>query len=220
MLLTFLYHQVGLGKYTNTLSLLDKQFSYLSQNFPIVVPGDLLMPFSTSICLTFDDATEDFYHEVFPLLKKYQIKALLAVPVSLVETPNYCSWQMLREVSQSRLVKIASHSMSHAVLTNPEVDYCFELTASKKILENQLQTKVDTFVYPFGKFSQSIHKEAKKHYRYIMRIGSSCNFSWNNFHHLHYRIPSDNLSHYLENLTLLKKIKYFFNFLKNTIRLR
>ncbi|MGD2170182.1 MAG: polysaccharide deacetylase family protein [Chlamydiota bacterium] len=220
MLLTFLYHQVGLGKYANTLSLLDKQFSYLAQKYPVVIPGDPLKPFSTSVCLTFDDATKDFYQEVFPLLKKYQIKALLAVPVSLIETPNYCNWQMLREIYQSKLVKIASHSMTHAVLTNPKIDYCFELTTSKKILENQLQTKVDTFVYPFGKFNRNIHKEAKKHYRYIMRIGSSCNLSWNNFHHLNYRIPSDNLSHYLENLTLLNKIKYSFNFLKNTIRLR
>jgi peptidoglycan/xylan/chitin deacetylase (PgdA/CDA1 family) len=120
-----------------------KYLHYLVRNFPIVVPGEKLPNAGIAICLTFDDAYYDFYHNVFPLLKKHQIKAVLAVPVKYIvdetsvanqtrlevpyvqgmENPKYaqkipfCTWNELREMSQSGLVEIASCKQSFSALS-------------------------------------------------------------------------------------------------------
>lgn len=217
MLLVFLYHRAFDGKYGNSVRMLDNHFESLAKTYPIVLPRDRLQLFSTSICLTFDDAHLDFYTKVYPLLKKHRLKALLAVPANLIGMDTYCTWNMLKELVDSKIVYIASHSMNHANLLDPKVDVDYELIESKKILENRLKIEIDTFVYPYGKFNLAIQKKAEKHYQYTMRIGSSANLSWDR---LLYRIPSDDLNHPLEKLTRIKKTLYLCNFIKNRLRNR
>lgn len=217
MLLIFLYHRAFEGKYGNSTNMLDRHFCHLSKHYSIVLPKDPVSIFSTSICLTFDDAHVDFYTKVFPLLKKHRLKALLAVPVSLIGSDSYCTWDMLQELVDSHIVHIASHSMSHINLLDPKANLEYELVESKKILENRLKIQIDTFVYPYGKFNPTIQKLAKRHYQHTMRIGSSNNLFWDR---LLYRVPSDNLSHPIEKLTLTNKVFYTCNFLKNKIRNR
>lgn len=178
MLLAPLYHQVDRR--------IENHFSFFSQ-YPSKWPGDPLEK-GVNFCLTFDDATSDFYEVVFPLLKVYQLKAVLAVPTAFIGKKGYCSWEQLDEMNKSGLVKIASHSATHLNLTQKGVDLDFEILASKKQLEEQLKIAVDTFVYPFGKFNQVVQQRVKKHYSYIMRIGMAYNYGWKN---LIYRISAD-----------------------------
>lgn len=107
MLLAPLYHRVD--------ERIQKHFSCFSQ-YGSLFPGEPLNQ-KVNICITFDDATRDFYDVVFPLLNTYRLKALLAVPVAFVGSEGYCSWKELGEMSKSGLVKIASHSMSHPDMT-------------------------------------------------------------------------------------------------------
>ncbi|HPN85119.1 MAG TPA: poly-beta-1,6-N-acetyl-D-glucosamine N-deacetylase PgaB, partial [Victivallales bacterium] len=80
-----------------------------------------------SVLLSFDDAYESFYINVFPLLKIYKIPAMLAVVSSWIEAgelPEYkkrfMTWEQIKEVSESGLVNVASHSfnMHKSVQTN------------------------------------------------------------------------------------------------------
>lgn len=246
MLLTFLYHHIGFGKYSNSINLLEENLAYLSKKYNIVLPKDKIDFFKLNICLTFDDAFFDFYHFVFPILKKLKIKALLAVPVKFIlddtnidqnirlsvsykeafekeiylKKAPFCTWNELKEMSDSKLVQIASHSYNHQNLIDKNIDLDLEIIQSKKILEEKLQTKINTFVYPFGKFNKEIHNKVKKNYKFIMRIGSSFNLTWQNMNHMTYRIISDNLQMKDENLKFFKFANYLWNFLSNTIRKR
>ncbi|MFA5250918.1 MAG: polysaccharide deacetylase family protein, partial [Parachlamydiales bacterium] len=233
MLINLLFHKIK-PAYS---PLLEKTFQHLERKYPILLPGEKIPPFKTSLCLTFDDGYFDFYYYVFPLLKKLKLKALLAVSagtlqeksqlapekrLALLENghffpgpkikekafcPNstalagqalkakgkaakknilppadaFCSCDELKEMLQSGLVQIASHSFSHASLTRPETDLKKEVLFSKMVLEEKLQAPIQSFVYPYGHFDPSIHRFVKKHYRYIFRIGSALNFSWHNF---------------------------------------
>jgi biofilm PGA synthesis lipoprotein PgaB len=83
-----------------------------------------------AVLLTFDDAYQSFYKNVFPLLKLYKCPAVLAVVSRWIdETPSDVEYrkgimtrEQLKELSDSGLVEIASHSFdSHkAVQINPQ----------------------------------------------------------------------------------------------------
>ena len=70
----------------------------------------------------------------------------------------------------SKIFSIASHSMTHHFLTfSNELNY--EIGMSKKILENKLNLKIDTFCYPEGKNNISIQKICQKEgYKYALSI--------------------------------------------------
>ncbi|WP_157221468.1 poly-beta-1,6-N-acetyl-D-glucosamine N-deacetylase PgaB [Herbaspirillum sp. YR522] len=90
-----------------------------------------------SVMLTVDDGYEDFYINVFPLLKLYRMPAVLALVGSWIEhgrdpqvsltDPGYASqhfvnWAQVREMADSGLVEMASHSfdLHHGILANPQ----------------------------------------------------------------------------------------------------
>lgn len=242
MLLSLLYHRVGIGKYANSFSFFEKHFDWIQKRYQTVVPGDPLSK-ENSICLTFDDATFDFYYYIFPLLKRKNIKAVISVPTKFIsESVNaspkhrlqnipllsttsslspksaYCSWDELRDMQNSGLIHIASHSVNHVPLTSKNVDVEYELFASKTFIEKHIQAEVFTFVYPYGKFNQQVHTIARKYYSYIMRIGNAINFSWSNKHNLIYRVNADNLASPYVPFHRSRQASYFIKYYLNTIR--
>lgn len=242
MLLALLYHKIGNGKYANPLETLEAHFQWIAAHYPTVLPGEPLSN-KVSICLTFDDAFFDFYHSIFPLLKKYQLKALLAVPTAFIPeetnlsseerlekvqtfpekappipSPAFCSWKELKELAASPLIQIASHSLHHRPMTSTHIDPENELSASKALLEEKLGISVTSFVYPFGLWNQKIHSIAKKHYQYIFRIGNAHNISWKNTNHLLYRINGDELPSPKFPFGPLSRFKHSARFLLNTAR--
>jgi peptidoglycan/xylan/chitin deacetylase (PgdA/CDA1 family) len=224
--------------------MLRDHLEHLSKKYPIVLPGDPIPLHRLHICLTFDDAYFDFYHIVFPLLKEFKIPAVLAVPIHYViestdlspdvrlsvshkeamigntykEKVPFCTWKELREMVASGYVKIASHSLTHPDLTLPGVDLEKEIALSKKNLEEKLQTPIDTFVFPLGKFNKNVLNLTQKHYRFAMRIGSAYNLTWQNSNGLIYRVPSDALQDKAEKLKPLARLAYFFSYLIHSFR--
>lgn len=83
-----------------------------------------------SVLLTFDDGYESFYTRIFPLLKKWHIPATVAlVGVWMdgqitAEEPGkpLLTWEQVREMLQSGLVEIASHSydLHKGIMANPQ----------------------------------------------------------------------------------------------------
>jgi|WetSurMetagenome_2_1015567.scaffolds.fasta_scaffold06432_5 poly-beta-1,6-N-acetyl-D-glucosamine N-deacetylase len=71
-----------------------------------------------AVLLTFDDAYESFYSYVYPVLRLYNIPAVLSVVASWIDHPEispyktkrFMNWRQVREVSDSGLVTVASHS--------------------------------------------------------------------------------------------------------------
>jgi peptidoglycan/xylan/chitin deacetylase (PgdA/CDA1 family) len=156
---------------------------------------------------------------VFPLLKKYNLKALLAVPAAYIldetnldpsirlslkhheiyDRENYktyapfCTYVELREMVQSGHITIASHSMNHVNLTEDGHDLREEIFGSKVLLEEKLGMRIDSFVLPFGKYNDAAIALAHEHYPFVFRIGNALNPSWNGIGGLIYRIKGDAL---------------------------
>lgn len=243
MNLTFLYHRINDEKNSNSQEKIKEHLEYLALHYKIILPGEKISFFKKSISLTFDDGYFDFYYYVFPILKKLKIKAQLAVPVKfIVESTKidpkvrlgisyksamkepflqkvpFCTWEEIREMVDSGLVTIASHSFSHKNLLENDVDLYKEIVMSKKIIEEKIKKEVLTFVYPMGKFNKEINLYILNHYKYIMRIGSTFNLSWKNFNKVIYRILSDNLKDKDENFKCFAFISYLWFYVLNSFR--
>jgi len=101
-----------------TLSLLDK-----------VSKKQASLPHK-AVLLSFDDGLESYYQFVAPLLQIYNYPSVLSVVTGWVDgkniPPEYnnrlIQWPQLRELSQSPLVEIISHShdLHHGVQSNPQ----------------------------------------------------------------------------------------------------
>lgn len=219
MLLAFMYHHVGKGKHANTESMFQAHLRFLKERYPIVLPGDPLHPRRLSLMLSFDDASYSFYHSIFPLLKAWGIRALLAVPVRyVVDTTEcapearlavpyalamqdgifdtqapLCTWKELQEMVDSGYVEVASHSYMHSNLTFPFVSLEREVVLSKEILESRLSQPVRAFVYPFGRTTPAVQEYVSQHYPYTFRIGSALNYGWGKGKVPLRRVPGDQM---------------------------
>ena len=99
------------------------------QNVFDAAKGKTQLP-EKSVLLTFDDGYQSFYTLVFPLLKKYNLSATVALIGSWMEGivskeeigKPLLTWSQLRELTQSGLVEIASHSydLHKGIIANPQ----------------------------------------------------------------------------------------------------
>ncbi|WP_418186378.1 polysaccharide deacetylase family protein [Aliarcobacter lanthieri] len=229
MLISVMYHHVNSDRCSNDLYIFEEHLKYIKENFITIFPNERIE--KNSICLTFDDAYADFYFLIFPLLRKYNLKALLAIPSKYIlddtqelvdvrmnfehndlfenyEKATFCTYKELKEMFDSGLVVFGSHSHSHIDLTQNVVDLDLELRVSKEILEEKLGVKVESFVFPFGKYNQNILKEAQKYYKYNFRIGNAIHKDFSGINGAIYRVDGDGLKTPNEIFKFKKILKY------------
>lgn len=138
----------------------DRQLEYLQANgFRSVAPDFFLHPSAISghsIILTFDDGYEDAYTQAFPLLEKYKLSGVFYLIIDKVGTPGYLSWDEIRTMQAAGMI-FGSHTLSHPDLTKAnDVRMAQEIVQSKKLIEQNLGTTIDSFCYPSGKYDQAV----------------------------------------------------------------
>jgi len=149
-----------------------------------------------SVLLTFDDGYASFYDFVFPLLRQYGYPSVLAVVSGWIDQKpsnvkqELMTWEQLREVAQSGLVEIASHThdLHHGIPDNPqgnegaalvsrrydpatgqyESDAEFQarlledLRLVKQTLEQQLGVPLRAIAWPYGRYNVFMAEEAQQ----------------------------------------------------------
>lgn len=116
-----------------------------------------------SVILTFDDGYRDFYTDVFPILKKYQIKAVVYIVPNFLDLPNNLTTWQLKEIADSDLIEVGAHTMNHTYLADlPLQRMKDEVEQSKKYLEKNFRTRVTSFAYPYGAFDNMVIDVVKK----------------------------------------------------------
>ena len=135
-------------------SLSDAGFKfYFVRDIPGMLSGQI-KPDKKSVVLTFDDGYKDFYSVVLPLLKKYQAKATVYVITNTIGGEIYLSDADLKELRDSGIVEIGSHTLDHVMLkekSGQEAER--QIVESKKGLEKRLGIIINTLAYPYGSFS-------------------------------------------------------------------
>ena len=195
--------------------MLDAHFAYVAGHCSNVLPGEILDSGKLNVCLSFDDGYFDFYTTVFPLLRKHNLRAILAVPPFVVRERvavsrgnrlcvesddafahpscgGFCTWPELLEMTQGEHVRIAAHGFTHKRLDEPQADLETEIETPRTILSARCNQAVDSFVFPYGRYSRRALVKAQARYRHVFRIGGALNRSWDR--RLLYRIDADEMT--------------------------
>ena len=211
-LLVLMYHRARAGLYGNSPEMLDAHFAHIARTYPHGLPGETLTPGRLNVCLTFDDGYFDFYATVFPLLKKHGLRVLLGLPASFVrdqtaaapaerlaagndesflypERGGFCTTPELAEMVATGHVRLAAHGMTHVRLDTPDANIPLEIETPQFLLQSRFKRPVDSFIFPYGRFSDSSLEAALLHYRYVFRIGAALNPHWDTG--LLYRVDAD-----------------------------
>src|SRR5258708_1507475 len=144
---------------------LEQQLSFLnSHNFQTItldelstaLEGKTSLP-KNPIILTFDDGYRNFYENAFPLLKKYDAKAVQFVITGVVDRQPYLTWSQIMEMDKSGLIEFGAHTRHHPNLPDiPRATIVDEIKGSKLDLEQHLKKRVNWFAYPYGSYSEFI----------------------------------------------------------------
>jgi len=157
----------------------ERQMKFLAENFKCVKMSELgahlenKQPFEKNVVvITFDGADESICQYAYPILKKYNLPATLFLHINSVKLDRTAmKWDTLKKIHEEGLMEIESHSMSHPHLNKlktgeTEEEYenrvRWEMTESKKIIEEKLNKKVYYFAYPYGSYNSTVMRLLKE----------------------------------------------------------
>jgi peptidoglycan/xylan/chitin deacetylase (PgdA/CDA1 family) len=123
--------------------------------------------------LTFDDGTADNATLLPQLLEKLGVPATLFVCPGLLGRPypwltrqagvRFMSEEDLRQVARLSFIEIGSHTFEHRDLSAATADEAYrELAGSKRALEDLTGRPVETFAYPYGRYSPACPAAAER----------------------------------------------------------
>ncbi|MDS0526972.1 polysaccharide deacetylase family protein [Clostridium sp. SHJSY1] len=158
-----LYHVVSSnpsGQYQFSLTEFKKQMEYLKANgyttlsidqYYNIINKTASIP-NKPVLLTFDDCTSDFYTNVYPILKQYNMKATEFVVTNWIDTMGHMTTNQIKLVS-SNGIDIQNHTTNHSNITTltHNQKYAAINDATNKI--KSITNKASVYcAYPYGSY--------------------------------------------------------------------
>lgn len=126
------------------------------------------------VIITFDDGYRDFYDQVYPVLKEFNLPAAVFVVPDFIDRKldrkasrlndglSPLNWEMVRELAAGG-VTVGSHSLTHRELINLPADRAeMEIRESRRRIAEETGNKPRWFSYPRGKYNQRISRAVRK----------------------------------------------------------
>ncbi|MBE6984857.1 MAG: hypothetical protein E7434_04440 [Ruminococcaceae bacterium] len=156
-------------------SSMEEQLKYLVDNgYDPIWFEDLahVEDYDKPVILTFDDGYDDNYTELFPLLQKYNVKAtIFVIGQDFVGIAHKMNEQQIRELSDSGLVSIQSHSYTHSDLSAMDKETLeYEMNQTNKVLARITGKVPYVLCYPSGDYSSLTIEVAKEHYLFGLKM--------------------------------------------------
>lgn len=170
-----MYHAVsddcwGIQELFVSPSEMEKQLAYLNDNgYTTITFEDFprLSEIEKPVMLTFDDGYLDNYTELFPLLQKYNAKATVFIITDAIYSEKYLKADNIKELSDSGLVSIQSHTVTHAKLGELNEELLVSEMENSRLAVARLTGK-EPFVlcYPSGSSSALSREVAERYYSF------------------------------------------------------
>lgn len=149
-----------------------KQMKFLHErNYNVITLKELVdsmkeknpLPAKT-VAITFDDGYENNYSRAFPIIKKYNIPVTIFVVINNIGKKGYLRWKQIKEMIESGLVSIGSHTLSHSYLPSisDKGQLYREIFASGRMLQRITGQENIFFSYPVGGFNEEIRTLVKE----------------------------------------------------------
>jgi len=173
-----MYHAVsddlwGLPGLFASPSEMEKQLAYLVDNgYDPIWFEDIqnLDQYDKPVIITLDDGYDDNYTELYPLLQKYNVKATIFVIGTGLPEHHKMTHEQIRELADSGLVSIQSHTMSHydlAPMSEEELRY--EMGESKRVITRITGREPFVVCYPTGSYTELTLNVADDFHRFGTR---------------------------------------------------
>lgn len=115
------------------------------------------------IVVTFDDGFRDYYYNAFPILKKYNLHAVVFMIVNHIGRSGNLTEEMTREMVDSKVFELGSHTLNHVWLSKVGRDEARrEIFDSKTTLEKMFGVPIKHFAYPGGFEDEELTNMAKE----------------------------------------------------------
>jgi peptidoglycan/xylan/chitin deacetylase (PgdA/CDA1 family) len=174
-----MYHEVadktwGIENLFIKPSEFEKQLKYFKENgYETITFEDFddIGKYKKPAMLTFDDGYVGTYTNMYPILKKYNMKATIFVISNMLYSKKYLNSKQIKEMSDSGLVSIQSHTKTHAELKYAKIGKSLtaELEDSKKTIFNITGKEPFVLAFPNGTYNTKIMPEIKKNYKYSLK---------------------------------------------------
>ncbi len=136
------------------------------------------------VIITFDDGYYSNYQYAYPILKSLNMKATIFVSTNFVGVDSnitfpHFSWEHAKEMEESKVIDIQSHSHNHrnfSLLNLSEIKQ--ELEVSKNLIETNLGKQCNYFAYPYGACTAEMQELAKS-VGYLMQFTTISGFNTN-----------------------------------------
>jgi peptidoglycan/xylan/chitin deacetylase (PgdA/CDA1 family) len=132
----------------------------------------LRLPSGKMVAITADDGHESVYSTMWPLLLQWGVPVTLFLYPSAISHASYAlTWPQIREMRQSGLIGIGSHTFWHPDFWREKKRLSAEayrrfvqaqLTKSKQVLEDRLSVKVSLLAWPFGIYDDELMHAAEE----------------------------------------------------------
>jgi len=149
------------------------QMDYLAEHGYRVIPLTSLVDFlqgkralpERAVVLTADDGYKSTYQIAFPILKKHGFPATIFVYTDFVNARAGLTWPEMKEMVDSGLISIQSHSKAHSNLALPtadEDDAAYreridrEVSVPTELIHKRLGVPLLTFAYPYGDANEQV----------------------------------------------------------------
>ena len=147
------------------------------------------------VALTFDDGTIGQYH-VIKVLSKFNVKCTIFCITHLKKHPGTNKQLLASEPEKIQELhdlghEIGSHTCTHPYLTKITIKKLrYELSESKKMLEDITGAEILGFAYPYGVYNYRVLREVRNYYKYARSGGKYSQDEWNIKTNDRYRIGS------------------------------
>ena len=151
----------------NIKVLLENGYTFISiQELNDAYDGKIELP-EKPILISMDDGYYSNYEYIYPILKKYNIKASIFVVTDKIgkeiEGKKYLGWEQCLEMQNSGLVEICSHSKKHVFYDKlPVRELRDDVIESYQTIEEHLgKQELKVFAYPYGAYTKETVRTLK-----------------------------------------------------------
>lgn len=163
------FYDVSAENFRQQLQLLDScNFTPITfEDYHLYLKGKLTLP-RKPIILTFDDGHSDMQETALPILREFNMKAVVFVLGN--RNMKYANWDQKGSEKNPALMtdeqilemreegfEIGAHSMSHPVLPNlTTAQLKGEIIGAKYSIESLLNEEILSFAYPYGRVNKKV----------------------------------------------------------------
>ena len=120
--------------------------------------------YKKSCIITFDDGCEGVYSNAYEIAKKYNIPFTMFIITDNMEKEGVINWEQAKEMKDSGLITIASHSTNHPDFSELSTEDAIKnVNQTYKIIEEKLGDEdIKIFTYPYGLYKEEQIQEFEK----------------------------------------------------------